>query len=124
MSLHGGETLSPAACQATLSALRRPGCYETLRETGRSLMAGLSELSGKHGICADVQGLETWFTVSLPGKLKDGGTANGLFYRRLLEQGIFCVGDWSITLSHGVREVEKTLRTADRALETVKRELA
>lgn len=119
-----GETLSLAACQATLSVLRRPGCYETLRETGRSLMRGLSDLSAKHGIPVQVQGLETWFTASLAGKLRDGGTANGLFYRRLLEQGIFCIGDWSITLSHSVREVEETLHAADRALETVKGELA
>ena len=87
-------------------------------------MQGLSDLSERHNVPMDVTGLESWFTVSVPGTTKSGGTANVLFNRRLLEQGIFCLGDWTITLSHGTRELEETLDAADKALQTVREELA
>lgn len=119
-----GETMSLAALCATIGILRKPGTYEKMYRIGQLLMDGLKQLAAEHGIPVTVQGVGTWFSASLDCELKNSGSANQLFYRGLLERGVFCVGDWHLTLSHGNREVEETLRASAAALKDVKNELA
>lgn len=113
-----GNPVAAAAGLATLEVLRRPGAYETIFETGRTLMRGLEETMASAGIPARVVGEPPLFDVVFSaGEVSDyrttiAGDAARMqrFNAGLRSRGIL-KGDskFYISLAHDEADVAKTL---------------
>jgi glutamate-1-semialdehyde 2,1-aminomutase len=58
-----GNPVAAAAGLATLAELRKPGTYDRLRATGRTLREGLAALAVKSGVPAQIVGDDTLFDI-------------------------------------------------------------
>ncbi|TWT11790.1 aspartate aminotransferase family protein [Reyranella sp. CPCC 100927] len=119
-----GNPIAAVAGLATLEVLRRPGVYERLFATGRTLMEGLQARLDKAGVKARVIGVPPLFDVVFAdGEMRDyRDTARGdaqmmrRFNQALRENGVF-KGDskFYISLAHDERDVATTLAAFDAA---------
>jgi glutamate-1-semialdehyde 2,1-aminomutase len=113
-----GNPVASIAGLATLEILRRPGAYEQVFKTGRTLMAGLDELLKKAGIKATVTGEPPLFDVyftDLPIKdyrdtLKADKAIATRFNQLLRERGIM-KGEtkYYVSLAHTQADIDHTL---------------
>ncbi|HKU95174.1 MAG TPA: aminotransferase class III-fold pyridoxal phosphate-dependent enzyme [Vineibacter sp.] len=119
-----GNPIAAVAGLATLEVLRRPGTYERLFATGRTLMEGLQTRLDKAGVKARVIGVPPLFDVVFAdGEMRDyRDTARGdaqmmrRFNQVLRENGVF-KGDskFYVSLAHDERDVATTLAAFDAA---------
>jgi glutamate-1-semialdehyde 2,1-aminomutase len=119
-----GNPVAAVAGLATLDVLKRPGTYERLFATGRTLMQGLrSSLEGA-GIRARVIGEPPLFDVVFAdGDMKDyrdtarGDAAMMKRFNQLLRENGVLKGDskFYISLAHDERDVDVALRAFDAA---------
>jgi len=119
-----GNPIAAVAGLATLEVLRRPGTYERLFATGRTLMEGLQTRLDKAGVKARVIGVPPLFDVVFAdGEMRDyRDTARGdvqmmrRFNQVLRENGVF-KGDskFYISLAHDERDVATALAAFDAA---------
>ena len=58
-----GNTVSVAACNATLKVMEEQPVFETLNQRGTRLMVGLHEILGRYGVAHAITGLPTMFGV-------------------------------------------------------------
>lgn len=113
-----GNPVAAAAGLATLEVLRRPGAYETIFETGRTLMRGLEETMRSAGIACQVVGEPPLFDVVFSaGEVSDyrttiAGDAQRMqrFNAGLRSRGIL-KGDskFYISLAHDKADIDMTL---------------
>ncbi len=68
MGTLSGNPVAAAAGRKTLEILRRPGSYERIADTGRSIMACLEEELGRAGVAAQVVGHPALFDVVFTDK--------------------------------------------------------
>jgi glutamate-1-semialdehyde 2,1-aminomutase len=86
-----------AAGLKTLEILRRPGIYERLNSLAEKLTAGIMAEAARQGVPLTVNRVGSMFTAFLtPGPVTDYVTAKkadtaayGLFFRSLLEAGVY-----------------------------------
>ena len=113
-----GNPVASIAGLATLEILRRPGAYEQVFKTGRTLMAGLDELLKKAGIKATVIGEPPLFDVLFTDQpikdyrdtLKGNKTIATRFNQLLRERGIM-KGEtkYYVSLAHTQADIDHTL---------------
>jgi len=92
-----GNPLAVAAGLKTMEILRRPGIYERLNSLTGKLTNGLSKEAARHGIALTVNHVGSMFTAFLtPEPVNDYASAKkadaaayGLFFRSLLETGVY-----------------------------------
>jgi glutamate-1-semialdehyde 2,1-aminomutase len=92
-----GNPLAVAAGLKTLEILRRPGIYERLNSLAEKLTAGIMAEAARQGVPLTVNRVGSMFTAFLtPGPVTDYVTAKkadtaayGLFFRSLLEAGVY-----------------------------------
>jgi glutamate-1-semialdehyde 2,1-aminomutase len=125
------NVISMAASAAALAELERDegAVYRHMEQIGQSLMEGIQEIAGRHGVPLLVQGLPTAFHLSfteLPA-IKDYRDyalhCDKERYNRLvlamLKRGVRLVGRgiWYISAAHTQDHVAQTLETLDAALQ-------
>jgi glutamate-1-semialdehyde 2,1-aminomutase len=119
-----GNPIAAVAGLATLEVLRRPGTYERLFATGKTLMDGLQSRLDKAGVKARVIGEPPLFDVVFAdGEMRDyRDTARGdaqmmrRFNQVLRENGVL-KGDskFYISLAHDERDIATALAAFDAA---------
>jgi glutamate-1-semialdehyde 2,1-aminomutase len=108
----GGELLSLAAAQATLSKLRREPVIETLKRRGARAMHGLEALIDRHGAGGflGVAGDATWSFVTI----KDAPPYTSwqiktLFLQEMFARGVLTLGTHNLCYAHGDAEIDRLL---------------
>ncbi len=119
-----GNPVAAVAGLASLEVLRRPGTYERLFATGKTLMEGLQASMDKAGVTARVTGLPPLFDIVFAdGPMNDyRDTARGdaammrRFNQVLRENGVM-KGDnkFYVSLAHDERDVATALAAFDAA---------
>lgn len=113
-----GNPVAAVAGLATLEILRRPGAYEQIFETGRTLMAGLKRLLDEASVASQVIGecplFDVVFTshpvVDYRSSLKGDAARLKRFNQLLLEAGVLKgQTKFYVSLAHDEQDVETTL---------------
>jgi glutamate-1-semialdehyde 2,1-aminomutase len=119
-----GNPVAAVAGLATLEVLQRPGTYERLFATGRTLMEGLKGSLAKAGIKARVIGEPPLFDVVFAeGEMKDyrdtarGDAAMMKRFNLLLRENGVLKGDskFYVSLAHDAQDIATALRAFDAA---------
>src|SRR5690242_9870182 len=113
-----GNPVASVAGLATLEVLKRPGTYERVFKTGRTLMSALSDLLSKAGVKATVIGEPPLFDVVFTDQpirnyrdtLKGDKTIAGTFNRLLRERGLM-KGEtkYYVSLAHTRADIDHTI---------------
>jgi glutamate-1-semialdehyde 2,1-aminomutase len=120
-----GNPVAAVAGLATLEVLRRPGAYEKVHATGRTLMAALSDLLKKHGAKAQITGEPPLFDVVFTDQpikdyrdsLKGDKAMLGRFNKLLRERGIMKgESKYYVSLAHTQADIDHTIKAWDESL--------
>jgi len=117
---HGGETLSLAACEATMNILREEPVHEHINAMGRRLREGFAEIIKETGVQAYAGGLNPapFIQFDYDNEEENLQWQNKLF-SQLYQKGIFANHRWFISYSHQEADIDETLekmRTAFREI--------
>lgn len=116
---HGGETLSLAACRATLDVLESEPVHEGLWCKGERLMAIINESAGRHGV-ADVlraTGAAPRFIVTVDEPRPEGGlAAYTLLQQELVLRGVLFSGSNFMCHALDDEQVEEVGAAYDEAI--------
>lgn len=113
-----GNPVAAVAGLATLEVLRRPGTYEGVFKTGRTLMSALSELLAKAGIKATVIGEPPLFDVVFTdGPIRDyrdtlkGDKALAAKFNKLLRERGLMKGEskYYVSVAHTQADIDATI---------------
>jgi glutamate-1-semialdehyde 2,1-aminomutase len=124
-----GNPVASVAGLATLEVLRRPGAYEGVFATGRTLMAALSELLRKAGIKATVIGEPPLFDVVFTDQpIKDyrdtlkGDKAIATKFNKLLRERGIMKGEskYYVSLAHTQADIDHTIAAWEGAIRELK----
>jgi len=114
-----GNPVAAIAGLASLEVLKRPGAYEQVFKTGRTLMDALREILTKAGIKATVVGEPPLFDVVFTDKpvkdyrdtLKGDKTLLGRFNKLLRERGIMKgESKYYVSLAHTQADIDHTIQ--------------
>jgi glutamate-1-semialdehyde 2,1-aminomutase len=120
-----GNPVASIAGLATLEILKRPGAYEQVFKTGRTLMGALSELLKKHGVKAQVIGEPTLFDVLFTDQpvkdyrdtLKADKAIAARFNKLLRERGLMKgESKYYVSLAHTQADIDLTIGAWTEAL--------
>jgi glutamate-1-semialdehyde 2,1-aminomutase len=119
-----GNPVAAVAGLASLEVLRRPGTYERLFATGKTLMEGLQASMDKAGVTARVTGLPPLFDIVFAdGPMNDyrdtarGDAAMMRRFNQILRENGVMKGDnkFYVSLAHDERDVATALAAFDAA---------
>ncbi|MDN3567815.1 aspartate aminotransferase family protein [Paeniroseomonas aquatica] len=123
-----GNPVAAVAGLATMEVLRRPGAYEGVFETGRTMMREMAAMLAKAGVPAQVIGEPPLFDVVFTaeavrdyrGTLRADAAVQKHVNQHLRASGIL-KGDskYYISLAHDARDVAQTLEAFQAALATL-----
>jgi glutamate-1-semialdehyde 2,1-aminomutase len=120
-----GNPIAAVAGLATLAELRKPGAYDRLLGTGRTLMKGLSELIARRGLAAQVVGepvvFDVLFTpdpvIDYRSLQKADGTKARVLTTELIKRGVVKnTQKMYMSTAHTDADVAKTLNAFEDAL--------
>jgi glutamate-1-semialdehyde 2,1-aminomutase len=115
----GGEVLSLAAAQATLSRLCREPVIDTMRRRGLKLKEGLSELIARHRVdeFCKVSGDPTWTFFVLSDTMGASAYAlKTLWLQEMFARGFLCLGTHNISYAHSNNDINALLAAYDEIL--------
>ena len=124
-----GNPVAAVAGLATLEVLKRPGAYEKVFATGRSLMTALSVLLGKAGLAAQVIGEPPLFDVVFAREpirnyrdtLKGDKAMAARFNQLLRAKGIMKgESKYYVSLAHTNEDIDWTIRAWTEAIAELK----
>jgi glutamate-1-semialdehyde 2,1-aminomutase len=120
-----GNPVAAVAGLATLEVLRRPGAYEKVFATGKTLMEGFAQTIRKHGLPAQVVGEPPLFDViyaegdlyDYRAVLRNDAAMQKRINTRLRASGIL-KGDskFYVSLAHDDADIDKTLKAFEAAV--------
>jgi glutamate-1-semialdehyde 2,1-aminomutase len=123
-----GNPVASAAGLASLAILRRPGAYERIFATGRTLMTALAALLARHGVPGQVIGEPPMFDVvftdqpivNYRGVLRGDAEKGRRFNAALRARGIM-KGDtkYYVSLAHTDEDISHTIQCWDDALQEI-----
>jgi glutamate-1-semialdehyde 2,1-aminomutase len=126
-----GNPVAAAAGLASLAILRRPGAYERIFATGRTLMEALAGLLARHGVAGQVIGEPPMFDVvftdtpiaNYRGVLRGDADKARRFNAKLRSRGIM-KGDtkYYVSLAHTDEDVAHTIQAWNEALHEIANE--
>jgi len=128
-----GNPVAMAAGLATLERLAKPGVYETLGRTARTLMDGLGEIAARRGVeltTAAVGGMFGFFFHPGPVRsFEEAKQSHGERFRRfhaaMLARGVYLAPSafeaGFVSLAHRPADLAATLEAADAAMKGVAR---
>lgn len=115
----GGEALSLAAAQATMSKLATKPVVETLVAGGKTIIAGLSALIVKHAAeeLLSVSGNPTWSFFLIKDAPKVNALAlKTLYLQEMFSRGILILGSHNMSYAHCDRDIVKLLQAYDEVI--------
>lgn len=117
---YAGETLSLAACRATMEIMRTEPVHEHLYKLGKRLQNGFADIISETDVPAHAAGLPPapYIQFDLDNEKKNITWQNQLF-SGLFAKGIFPSERWFINYSHQAEDIDQTLE----AVRQVMREL-
>lgn len=117
---HGGETLSLAACKATMEVMQREPVHEHIYAMGERLMRGFGEIIKELHAPAQVVGLPPapCITFATGDAHRDTELKDQLF-DRLYASGIFANDRWFISYAHQAPDIDETLDKVRAAFKAV-----
>lgn len=123
-----GNPVAVEAGLATINILRRDKIYDKLRNLGDVLETGLRRIIGRQGQNVTLQRCGSLFTLFFTGKkeilnYEDAAACDtdafALFFRRMLEQGIYLAPSQFeanfISEKHSLKDIKETLKAAEYA---------
>lgn len=125
-STFGGETLSLAACKATLTEMRNHEVFDQIWKQGRILQDGYDSVAKNFGLDKRTKcmGLAPhtvmWFSDSDGA---DGLILRSLFQQEMIRSGILFLSGNNVCLSHSDDDMDRTLSAYRYALTVVSRAL-
>ncbi len=123
-----GNPIAVSAGLATLKELMKPGTYERLEAMGEMLEEGIKESLKKLGLPYRINRagsmLTLFFTekevVDFQSALTSDTEKFATFWQKMLEKGIYLPPSqfeaWFVSLAHGEKEIEKTIKAVYEAL--------
>jgi len=120
-----GNPIAAAAGLASLDILHRPGAYETIFATGRTLMTALTNLLAKHGVAGQVTGEPPMFDLVFTDRpivnyrdVLHGDAAKAKKFNALLRERGIMKGDtkYYVSLAHDDADIAQTIAAWDGAL--------
>ncbi len=123
-----GNPIAVSAGLATLKELMKPGTYERLEATAQKLEEGIKESLKKLGLPYRINRagsmLTLFFTekevVDFQSALTSDTEKFATFWQKMLEKGIYLPPSqfeaWFVSLAHGEKEIEKTIKAVYEAL--------
>lgn len=124
-----GNPVASIAGLATLEVLKRPGAYEQVFKTGRTLMGALSDLLKKHGVKAQVIGEPPLFDIIFTDQpIKDyrdtlkADKAMASKFNQLLRARGLMKGEtkYYVSLAHTQADIDQTISAWSEALTELK----
>lgn len=117
---YAGETLSLAACLATMHLMREQPVHAHIHAMGRRLRAGFQECIRDSGVPAHAAGLPPAPFVQFEGEDEQQNTEwQNRFFTQLFVQGIFPSERWFINYSHQPEDIDQTLEKVRHALRSL-----
>lgn len=117
---HGGETLSLAACEATMKIIRDEPVHDHINAMGKRLRDGFAEIIKETGVRAHAGGLDPAPFIKFD---YDSEETNQQWQNRLFSQlyanGIFANHRWFISYSHQPADIDETLDKTRAALRAI-----
>lgn len=113
---HGAETTALAAAIAAIKESRRRNVPAYMDRMGKELKKGLVKLIKKHGLELFVEVGGFPCNMYMAFKDKDGAVSMGwrtLFLQEVVKRGILFAGYFSMSYSHKLVEIKKTLAVFD-----------
>ncbi|NIA30807.1 MAG: aminotransferase class III-fold pyridoxal phosphate-dependent enzyme [Actinobacteria bacterium] len=107
---HGGETLSLAACEATMKIIRDEPVHDHINAMGKRLRDGFAEIIKEAGVPAHAGGLDPAPFIIFDDQDENRNIEwqNKLF-SKLYQKGIFANHRWFISYSHQPADIDETL---------------
>jgi glutamate-1-semialdehyde aminotransferase len=119
----GGECLSLAAAIATIKELKTKD-YNHIWNLGNMLDKGIKELAKKHNLDVIFAGSAPRHNLSFnPETYKDADGLKALFYQEMVKQNILFPNVIYIQFSHTEKDIQKTIKAADKAFKFVSENL-
>lgn len=109
----GGETLSLAACKATIGELRAQNVFDHIWSTGRQLYDGLSELIERHGLNGAIKpaGYPVRSALTFPHEdERQSRLRRSFFMQECVKRGLLYFGIHLPTLAHRQPELDFTFK--------------
>jgi glutamate-1-semialdehyde aminotransferase len=115
----GGECLSLAGAIATIQELKEKD-YGHIWALGNKLDKGIKGAAKKHGLQINFAGSAPRHNLSFCESYRDPNGMKALFYQEMVKQGILFPNVIYIQFSHTKKDINKTLKAADKAFKLVK----
>ncbi len=111
-STFGGETVSLAACLATIRVLRERHAFDRIWRIGALLQEGINLLVKEYGLVEQVRciGFPPWTGIQIQTSDEDESQLlRGLFQQEAIQRGVLTAGNNFITLTHEEVIIDETL---------------
>lgn len=118
----GGECLSLSAAIETIKELKTKD-YNHIWELGNMLDKGIKEAAKKYNIKINLAGSAPRHNLSFPTSYKDPQGMKAVFYQEMVKQGIFFPNVIYISFAHTKKDIQKTIKAADKAFKFLKANL-
>ncbi len=107
---HGGETLSLAACKASMEIMQNEPVHEHIFAMGKRLRDGFAEIFKDMEVPAYASGVEVApFIKFATGNEANDKKLKDRIFPRLFAKGIFANDRWFINYSHHESDIDETL---------------
>jgi len=115
----GGECLSLVAAIETIKELKTKN-YNHIWQLGDMLDKGIKDLAKKYNLDISFAGSAPRHNLTFNAeKYQDADGMKALFYQEMVKQGILFPNVIYISFAHTKKDIEKTIRAADKAFKTV-----
>jgi glutamate-1-semialdehyde aminotransferase len=115
----GGECLSLAASIATIKELKTKD-YSYIWELGTLLDTEIKKLAKKHKLRINFEGDAPRHNLSFNKDYPDPNGMKAVFYQEMVKQGILFPNVIYISFAHTKKDIQKTIKAADKAFKFVK----
>ncbi|MCR4438070.1 MAG: aminotransferase class III-fold pyridoxal phosphate-dependent enzyme [bacterium] len=117
---HGGETLSLAACKATMQVMHAQPVHEHIFAMGERLMNGFADIIRELQAPAKVIGLPPAPVLTfVTGEPQRDTQLRNAFFDGLYAAGIFANDRWFISYAHQPEDIDQTLEKARKSLQAL-----
>jgi len=121
---HGAETHALAATIATIKAVKENNLVERNAKLGEALRKGLEELIAAKGLSEyiTVKGHPCWLLMQFRDEKKEFSDGfKTLVFQEAVKHGLLFRGTFPFSLSHGEKEIAKTLQVFGKILKVYKK---
>lgn len=124
-STNNSETLSLAACNATLTEMKEKNTLDYCWDLGKKLFEGWNKIVETHNFDAKMFGYDIRMTLKCYDSNKnESNSLKGLILQEMIKKGIFISpGHTFISYSHSEQDVVNTLNALEETCETISKKL-